>query len=223
MVQLPLVRLESSILRTTRLEKALLAAGVAVPLLYGAALLGTSLFWPGYSHLTQYASELGSAASPRPALFNRTIVAAGLCAMLAAVGFIAALERIGHRALASFLAGLAVFAWGAAFVMGGLFPMPDPRHGAFGLGLAVHLAPLFMLRALAGVPAPRLKAFLALVFVLSGVLILVMFDVGGLHLVRRANVGLWQRAYALSSIAWIGVVAAWLMMRPGTTVEAGVR
>jgi hypothetical membrane protein len=192
---------------------------VAVPVLYGAAVVGTSLFWPGYSHVTRYASELGSAASPRPALFNRTIVAAGLCAMLAGAGFSLALRRLGQRALSAFLAGLAVFAWGAAFVMGGLFPMPDPRHGGFGLGLAVHLAPLFMLRALAGTPAPRLKAFLALVFVVSGALILIMFDVGGLHLVRRANVGLWQRAYALSSIAWIGVAAAWLMTRPGAAVE----
>jgi hypothetical membrane protein len=200
-----------------------LAAGVAIPLLYGVALVGTSLFWPGYSHVRQYASELGSAASPRPALFNRTIVVAGLLAMLAAGGFFLALRRIGHRALAAFLAGFAVFAWGAAFVMGGLFPMPDPRHGAFGLGLALHLAPVFMLRSLAGTPAPRLKAFLACVFVVSGALILVMFDVGGLHLVRRANVGLWQRAYALSSIAWIGVVAAWLMTRSDATVEAGTR
>jgi hypothetical protein len=60
----------------------------------------------------------------------------------------------------------------------------------------MHLAPLFMLWALASVRAPRLKRLLLLVFVVSGALILVMFDVGGLHLVRRANVGVWQRAYS---------------------------
>jgi hypothetical protein len=37
-----------------------------------------------------------------------------------------------------------------------------------------------------------------------------MFDVGGLHLVRRANVGLWQRAYSLSVIPWIAVIA-WVL------------
>ena len=196
------------------LERALLAAGVMVPVLYYGALLVTPLFWPGYSHVTQYASELGSAASPQPALFNRAIVAAGVAAMLAGGGFFLALKRIGGRPLASFLAGLAVFAWGVAFLMGGLFPMPDPRHGAFGLALALHLAPPFMLWALAGTPAPRLKPFLVLVFVVSGALILIMFDVGALHLVRRANVGLWQRAYGLSIIPWVGVVAGVLMAWP---------
>jgi hypothetical protein len=47
---------------------------------------------------------------------------------------------------------------------------------------------------------------------LSAVLILVMFDVGGLHLVRRANVGLWQRAYSLTVIPWIGVLA-WMLRK----------
>jgi hypothetical protein len=198
-------------MRPSPAERALLTAGVLVPVLYYAALLVTPLFWPGYSHVRQYASELGSADSPRPQLFNVTIVAAGVAAMLAAGGFILALKRIGGRALPALLAGLAVFLWGGSFVMGGLFPMPDPRHGGFGLGLAMHLAPLFMLWALANVPAPRLKVFLAVVFVVSLALILVMFGVFGP--LRRATVGLWQRAYSLSAIPWIGVMAAALARR----------
>jgi hypothetical protein len=59
-----------------------------------------------------------------------------------------ALKHLGGRTLPAFLAGLAVFLWGVSFVMGGSFPMPDPRHGAFGLALAMHLAPLFMLSAI---------------------------------------------------------------------------
>lgn len=195
-----------------RLERALLVCGVMVPVLYYAALIGTSLFWPGYSHVTQYASELGSAGSPRPWLFNGLIIVAGGAAILASAGFFLALKHLGGRTLPAFLAGVAVFLWGISFVMGGAFPMPDPRHGAFGLALAMHLVPLFMLWALAGKPVPRLKLLLGLVFVVSGALILIMFDVGGLHLVRRANVGLWQRAYSLSVIPWIGV-AAWALRR----------
>jgi Protein of unknown function (DUF998) len=192
-------------------ERALLVLGVTVPILYYAALIGTSVLWPGYSHVRQYASELGSAASPHPEVFNVLIIAAGGAAVLAGAGFFLALKRIGGRLLPALLAGLAIVLWGVSFVMGGLFPMPDPRHGAFGLALAMHAAPLLMLWALAGRPAPRLKRFLAAVFVVSAVLILVMFDVGGLHLVRRANVGLWQRAYSLSAIPWIGVVA-WALL-----------
>jgi hypothetical membrane protein len=198
-------------MRPARAERALLIAGVMVPVLYYTALLVTPLFWPGYSHVRQYASELGSADSPRPELFNFTILAAGVAAMLAGAGFFLALKRIGGRALPSALAAVALFLWGVSFVMGGLFPMPDPRHGGFGLGLAMHLAPLFMLWALRGTTAPALKAFLVAVFAVSAALILVMFGVGGL--VRRANVGLWQRAYSLSAIPWVGVAAAVLMRR----------
>jgi hypothetical membrane protein len=195
-----------------RVERALLGAGLLVPVLYYAALLGASLTWPGYSHARQYASELGSAAAPFPWLFNVTIMATGVAGMIAASGVFLALKRLGGRALPSFLAGLALFAWGLAVVMGGMFPMPNPLHNGFGLALAMHLVPPFTWWSLAGRPAPRLKKLLALVFVLSAVLILVMFDVGGLHLVRRANVGLWQRAYSLTVIPWIGVLA-WMLRK----------
>jgi len=198
-------------MRPSPAERALLIAGVMVPVFYYTALLVTPLFWPGYSHVRQYASELGSADSPRPELFNCTIVAAGVAAMLASAGFALALKRIGGRLLPSLLAGVAVFLWGVSFVMGGLFPMPDPRHGGFGLALAMHLVPLFMLWALAGAHAPRLKWFIVAVFVVSTALIVVMFGAGGL--VRRANVGLWQRAYSFSAIPWLGVVSAALLRR----------
>lgn len=195
----------------TRAERTLLAAAVLVPVLYYTALLATPLFWPGYSHVRQYASELGSAASPRPEVFNGLIIAAGVAAILAGGGFFLALKRLGGRPLASFLAGFALLLWGVAFVMGGAFPMPDPRHNGFGLALAMHLVPLFILWALKGTAHRNLKALALGVFVVSAALILVMFDVGGMHLVRRANVGLWQRAYSLSAIPWIGVAGLMLM------------
>jgi hypothetical membrane protein len=203
-----------------RVERALLGAGLLVPVLYYAALIGTSLTWPGYSHVRQYASELGSAASPRPGLFNNTIMATGVAGIIAAVGLFLALKRLGGRALPSFLAGLALFAWGVAVVMGGLFPMPDPRHNGFGLAFAMHLVPLFTLWSLAGRLAPKLKLLLVLVFVASGVLLLIMFDVGGLHLVRRANVGLWQRAYSFAAIPWIAVLSWMLRALPPQTAPS---
>jgi hypothetical protein len=93
--------------------------------------------------------------------------------------------------------------------------MPDPLHNGFGLALAMHLVPLFILWALKGTSQGSLKALALGVFVVSAALILVMFDVGGLHLVRRANVGLWQRAYSLSAIPWIGI-AGLMLMRSAT-------
>ena len=54
--------------------------------------------------------------------------------------------------------------------------------------------------------------FLGLIVSLA--LLLVMFNIGDLNLVRKANVGLWQRAYSLSSIPWLAIAALTLMGKP---------
>jgi hypothetical protein len=67
--------------------------------------------------------------------------------------------------------------------------------------------------ALALANQPRWKglaAFLVVSFVLMTVLLGVMMGVGGL--VTRANVGLWQRATALTMFPWIGITA-WQLSR----------
>src|SRR5687768_9952403 len=102
-------------------EKLLLWAGVAVPVIYYANLLLSSLLFPGYSHVTQYASELGSAAARYPWVFNTGIMSMGVAAMAAGAGFGLALHRRGSgRVLAAFVTLLVVL-FGAGLVMGGLF------------------------------------------------------------------------------------------------------
>lgn len=44
------------------MRKILLECGAGAAVLYFATLIVVSLSWPGYSHVTQYASELGTAA-----------------------------------------------------------------------------------------------------------------------------------------------------------------
>ncbi|MDO9387907.1 MAG: DUF998 domain-containing protein [Thiobacillus sp.] len=193
------------------MKRLMLWLGVLAPLLYYGAVIGGALSWPAYSHVTQYASELGSAAAPHPEYFNWPIMAAGGLAVLSSLGFFAALRERGAGVVAAFLTALSIALWGVSMVMGGSFPMPNPLHNGFGLGLAIQLAPLFMLWALWGAKAPGLKLFLAVVFVASLGLLLVMFNVGDLNLVRQSNVGLWQRAYSLSSIPWLAVAALALM------------
>lgn len=188
--------------------------GVLVPVLYYGAVFGAASTWPGYSHATQYASELGSAAAPHPDYFNWPIMAAGVCAILSSFGFFGALRERGSGFLPAALTAIAIAACGVAFVMGGWFPMPNPLHNAFGLALAIEAAPLLMLMGLGKVPAPKLKLLLTLTFFVSLGLILIFFNVGRLNLVNSHNVGLWQRAYSLASIPWIGLAALMLMGRP---------
>lgn len=193
------------------MKRLALVAGVLVPVLYYGALIGAAMTWPAYSHVTQYASELGSAAALHPEYFNFPIIGAGVAAIFASLGVFVALRERAGGVLPSFLSALCLALWGVAFVMGGMFPMPNPLHNGFGLALAIHLAPLFMLWALAGAAAPKLKLLLVLVFVSSLALILVMFNVGELNLVRKANVGLWQRGYGLTVIPWIALASLALM------------
>ncbi|HPA53373.1 MAG TPA: DUF998 domain-containing protein, partial [Thermoanaerobaculia bacterium] len=157
-------------------------------------------------------SELGAAEAPHPWIFNSGIVTAGVAALLAGPGFAFALRRLGSDRLPAVLTGLTISLWGVAMVLGGSFPMPDPRHGGFGLGLPLLVAPLFLLWGLRHTPdAGRLRLFLLVVFLAMTALFAVMMGVGGL--VTLANVGLWQRGNALASLPWIGIVAHALRRR----------
>ena len=195
------------------MTRTLLWLGVAAPVLYYAVLLAGPLIFPGYDHVTQYASELGGPKAPNPMIFNLTIMAAGVAAVLGGLGFFRGLTRIGGGRIASALAGLSIALWGAGMVMGGMFPMPDERHGGFGVGLAVQVAPLFAAWALWKVPgAGKARWALVALAVVMAVFFAIMMGIGGL--VSRANVGLWQRAYSLAMIPWIGLLALWLLKRP---------
>ena len=194
-----------------RLTRPLLLLGIAVPALYFGTLLLAASTWPGYSHVTRYASELGGPEAPMPWIFNRGIVTMGVTCVLAAFGFGLALRQLTHRGALSALSAVCIGLFGVSMVMGGLFPMPNPLHGAFGLGLALSLAPVFMAlavqreRRLAG-----LHGFLWVSAVFMAAMLAVMMGVG--HLVTRANVGLWQRANALAMFPWLGI-AAWALGR----------
>jgi hypothetical protein len=109
-------------------------------------------------------------------------------------------------------AGLALGLWGAAMVMGGWFPMPDERHGGFGLGLAAPAAPLFTCLALWRVrDSGRMRTFLLFIFAGQAVLLAIMFGVG--RLVTLENLGLWQRINSAFAIIWLAVLGLWLLRR----------
>lgn len=195
-------------------ERVLLTAGIAVPVLYYGNLLVSSLFYPGYSHITQYASELGGPDATRPAIFNTAVVLLGICGIAAGFGYTSALRRLTGKAALPILTGLFIGLFGVAMVMGGLFPMPDERHGAYGLGMAVQLAPLLLWLALRKHEGLRgLKVFLLVTFAVSLVMFAIMMGVG--QMVTRANVGVFQRMYSLTTFPWIGIASYYLMREVG--------
>ncbi|MGZ8311823.1 MAG: DUF998 domain-containing protein [Allosphingosinicella sp.] len=202
------------------MRKSQLMALVAIPLLYYFALLVGAASYPGYSHVTRYASELGAAGAPYPGLFNYSVMAMGLAAMFGAVGLAGALRELSGRWLWAIWAALALAVWGFAMVMGGAFPIPDERHGAYGLGLAGPLVPAFTLLAIRAVRnSAAMRAFLAFIIVGSIVLLLIMMGIGSL--VTHDNVGIWQRINSAFGMPWLAVVGCWLIARrrpPGALV-----
>ena len=118
-------------------------------------------------------------------------------------------------------AGVALGLWGFAMMMGGVFPMPDERHGGFGLGLAAPLVPLFALLALRSASDSKgIKVLLAIVTVGSLIVLAIMFGAG--QLVTRANVGIWQRVNTGISIPWLAVLGWWLLRRDDRAPAAPV-
>lgn len=190
----------------------LLLAGVVGPLIYVAFALAGHWLAPGFDPAVRLVSELGLAEMPSAVLFNAGLIAAGALTMLAALGLF--LETARRNApVAGGLAGLAVAAFGASIVTGGLFPLPDERHLAWGAGFAVQVAPLLTLLALRKTQGlGGLKVFLAVAFVAVNGLLAVLFGVG--DLVDGGNLGLWQRAYGLAMVSWIPVTALALIVAP---------
>lgn len=202
------------------MRKILLSALIAVPIFYYFGLIAGAATYPGYSHVTRYASELGAADAPYPALFNCSIIAGGIAALLGSIGLAGALRDLSGRWRWAAPAGVALALWSASMVMGGMFPMPDMRHGAFGMGLAAPLVPLFALLALRSLPGTgAMKLFLAFIFVGSVIVLAIMFGVG--HLVTRHNVGIWQRINSGMSIPWLALLGYWLVRRASTRKVVG--
>ena len=183
-----------------------------MPFLYFGTVFIGGLFYPGYNHVTQYASELGSAQALYPWIFNLGMLLVGVTGVAGGVGIARAAATLGGRRFTGMLAGFCLAVFGVSTLMAASFPMPDPRHGAFGMGMAIQLAPfalaasIWNLRAMQG-----LKTFLIVIGVAMLAMLAVMMGAG--NIVRRANVGLFQRIYALTSFPWIAIAGIILARR----------
>jgi hypothetical membrane protein len=207
--------MSSTILAPTRTvagNRRLLLCAVAVPFFYYGTMLVASALYPGYNHVTQYASELGAADAQYPWVFNSGAVLGGLAGVLGGIGVLRALRALGRGGVVSWLLALAIVANGIGFVFAGLFPMPDERHGGYGIGMISLLGPAFAAIALRG--APRGLRWVVPVLAVNAVAVLAMFAVmmGVGQLVTTGNVGAFQRLNSLTSIPWVGLVG-WALLR----------
>lgn len=193
--------------------RALLRLGVAAPVFAAAAVAAATLAYPDFNHARQYLSELGGATAPQPMIFNLGVLTAGLMAGLAGIGFGLAIQRLTGARIAGALVAIVFILAGYGLVAAAIFPWPDPRHLAINLALGIQLAPLLLLWSLRSTrDMAGLKWFLAAAFLAMGVLTVITKHLVMPGLVNDANVGWWERSYAVILVGWVAV-AAWLLDR----------
>lgn len=197
-----------------RRRRWLLWAGIATPVFAAAMAVTAAFCFPSFNHATQYISELGGPSAPVPQIFNVGVIIAGIAAGFAGLGFGLTLLALGGGRIAAGIVTLAFVLGAIGLVISGIYTWPDPRHRAINLGLGIQLAPIFLLWGLAKVEGvTRLKWFLASVLV-----VMLFLTVMTKHLifpgtVNDANVGWWERAFAIALVGWVGVAALLLERR----------
>ena len=183
-----------------------LRAGVAVPFVYYGLQALAAPFFPGFTILRTTASELGSDLTPYGGLFNAGIMAQGALTLVAALGFFAALRRLGGNAILAGLTAAAVAMNGVQTLWAGYFPMPDPRHGGHPVFIvAMLLVPVLLPVALWRRGGPGLKAYFVATLALLAAVFPLMSGVSGLD--TNAYRGLLQRVFTLAIFPPIGVAA----------------
>lgn len=194
-------------------RRALLRFGIAAPVLAAGFTLCAALAYPDFNHASQYLSELGGPTAANPLIFNTGVLAAAVLAGLAGLGLgLSMLALTGARVLGLLTAVVFLLA-GAGLGAAALYPWPDPRHLAINLALGIQLAPLLLLWGLRGRPDLKgLRLFLLAVFAAMAVLTVITKHLVFPGLVNDANVGWWERAYAIVLVGWVGV-AAFLLER----------
>ena len=194
-------------------RRRLLGVGVAAPLLALTVVAAAIAAYPGFDNATQYLSELGGASASAPIIFNGGVFAAGIMAGLGGIGFGLAVYALTGARVAGWVIVVVFVLAGTGMAGSTLYPWPDPRHMVINLALGIQLAPLLLLWGLhRRRDMPRLKVFLAATFVVMAVLTVLTKHLVLPGAVNDANVGWWERLYALVLVGWVGV-AAWVLDR----------
>lgn len=186
----------------------LLAVGILAPLVALVSVLIAASAYPGFDHARQYLSELGGGTAPLPMIFNGGVLVAGILTGIAGIGFGLALFILTRSLVSGLLTALLFVLAGVGLVISSLYAWPDPRHMAINLGLGIQLAPVLLLIALWRTPGlPRLRRFLAGVFLAMAALTLITKHLVFPGTVNDLNVGYWERAFAIVLVGWVGVAA----------------
>ena len=179
-----------------------LTFGVAVPVLYFGSQIAAAFFFPGYSFLSQSASQLGSDLAKYPAIFNAGAILTGISTLIAVYGFFRAFQRLNTNTILTGIILLALASSAFMHLWAGFFPMPDPRHGQNPFQFGAILLPLLFVVALWKQGRIVLNTYL-----IASIALLVTLMADIVPIDRQLYDGLFQRLLALAVFPPIGVCA----------------
>lgn len=191
-----------------RRRRILLTVGMAGPVISLLAVLVAVAAYPNFNHATQFLSELGGPSAKLPMLFNWGVMLTGVLSAIGGLGFALAVLALGGSRIAAGLLVISFLAAGVGLVISGIYIWPDPRHLWVNLGLGMIIAPLFMLWGIAKVPGLNgLRWFLVGVCLSTLALALITNHMVIPGTVNPANVGWWERLFAIVLVGWTSVAA----------------
>ena len=180
--------------------------GICIPFMYFGIQLLAIPFYPGFNILINSASDLGTAHSLRPWIFNLGAIATGLITFASVYGFYQSLRSSGTNFPLTALVCLSLMCYGTSSLAAGVFPMPHPYHGAGPAQFGIILGPVLFVAAFwkrrRGWVFWCLAACLALFAV---VLVLMRPAVTGIN--TDPIMGLLQRILAVAGFAPRGLAA----------------
>ncbi|MFQ5950532.1 MAG: DUF998 domain-containing protein [Candidatus Geothermarchaeales archaeon] len=198
-------------------QRVLATAGIIGPVLFTVVVVILGFLRPGYSHITQFMSELGAVGAPNAIIMDINFIVSGLLSVAFAFGLHRGIGggdlRVGPALLALFGAG-----WAGA----GIFPvdLAEPEsftanmHGlvVFPALLAAILAPILISRRLR---EDSLWQGYSTYSLATGFLALAVFPLLGLRFLDfgfEAPVGAVQRIFFGVWFLWIEVMAIRLLL-----------
>ena len=205
----------------------LLRAGLAAPVVLALAIVVAGRFEPGYSHVSQYVSELGAVGASHAKAFSYGgLLPAGLLTVLFAVGMYLQAGASRSFVASSLLAGVA----GLGRMAAAVFPC-DAGCSLENMSMAATLhawagflaltsgavAPLVLATGLRRRPRSRLFALSVGLGLASLVLALIMFGPGR----EQSFVGVVQRLLLAAFYAWVIAVVVHAGTRTGDLRREG--
>ncbi len=185
----------------------LLYAGMAAIIgsITNIIILGS--LYPNYSHVQQFISELGMDNAPHSFAFSLIVIINGIFLTTSSLGIYKSIASITQKRLLAGFSSLGITLLGVTFIFSGIFPLPDDRHEAYGIGLFFLTTPIFMAWSIKDIKSQNMfkyfqfGAFIALIVVMLAV---VLFGETG-------NQGLNQRIFVSCTYCWLFFTYAYLL------------